>query len=667
MGNCSAASIGLDDDSDDSIDCEAKDDEQQPFVFNDLNGSMEGFLQKKSKHIGSWRNRWTILNKNTDKDQFMLQTFKTKEMSTNSKPTTSILINHEIEIETKESNLNEFIIYHKPTKISYIFKAPNDKARDQWLNVLKQHYNDIHQYEDNQKYKINIINDDIIKMEVININNNKIYTAFIEDKLQILHISAIKQQKQSDIIRIKLNNDQHNTMTLTYFDDSKSLRQSRCILLKQDINDQDINDQDINDQDGKDEEEEIVAIKMGKNKESYKEYEFKFKCDSDLFIEIKHLKSKQIFKINIDDEYIKNKMKLKDCSFSDLFKYIQMAKQDNLLKIELKECSKLAQILHINHNNIELTLDVNNEQYIIDLQQETLQNDDEKSENKDEEAYKEAIISLSETSYGQYCSIEGLSSRSAFNQHKNDKADPLSANMKKIMKEIRKDLAKNIFLSYNNGSMFVRFDESNPRFLQAMLIGLQDTPYFNGCFLFDIYLSNDYPVKPPQIKHTTNGASLPTANNGPGGFSPNLHKSTGKVCLSLLGTWSGPGWQPNKSNVYQILSTLLFMVFAAKHPYYMEPNHGGWEGTINNKKQHDTKVIQYDEELLYHTAKSTILDIIKKPYIGFEDVIKTHFKFKSQQIIDHNNQVLNNKDYSNTFKDKIRPIYQQIKQQLEKL
>ena len=64
-----------------------------------------------------------------------------------------------------------------------------------------------------------------------------------------------------------------------------------------------------------------------------------------------------------------------------------------------------------------------------------------------------------------------------------------------------------------------------------------------------------------------------------GGFSPNLHKSTGKVCLSLLGTWNeGATWDAGKSNVYQVLSTILFMIFGSKYPYYMEPGYGGWEG-----------------------------------------------------------------------------------------
>eukprot|EP00483_Globobulimina_turgida_P000904 UN00905 len=215
--------------------------------------------------------------------------------------------------------------------------------------------------------------------------------------------------------------------------------------------------------------------------------------------------------------------------------------------------------------------------------------------------------------------------------------------------------------------MFVRFDENNPRFLQAMLTGIEDTPYANGLFLFDIYLPDDYPNKPLNIKHVTRGAAACRANNGPGGFSPNLHQGSGKVCLSLLGTWSGPGWTAGQSNVYQVLSTILFMIFGANHPYYMEPSHGGWEGTVAGRTQHERRVIDYDEEVMYHNAKSAILDILKKPYVGFEDVIKTHFKIKAPFIIRTIERWIDHESYTDTFKNRIKPVFEEIKSEFAKL
>jgi ubiquitin-protein ligase len=262
--------------------------------------------------------------------------------------------------------------------------------------------------------------------------------------------------------------------------------------------------------------------------------------------------------------------------------------------------------------------------------------------------------------------VEGLSDRSVWKSHAKDVSDPKSVNFKSIMREIRKTLPKNIHVSSTQGSMFVRFDAENIRFLQVILIGLHNTPYNNGVFLFDIYLPTDYPVKPPKIKHITVGATKCTANNGPGGFSPNLHKSTGNVCLSLLGTWAGPGWEANKSNVYQILSSLLFMVFAAEHPYYMEPNHGGWEG--NAPTVHTKLVIEYDEEVMFHTAKYAILETLKSPYKGFEDIIKLHFKlFKHKIVDDIQGWIDNDKVYSEAFRTKIAPVFEEIKEEFKKL
>jgi len=268
--------------------------------------------------------------------------------------------------------------------------------------------------------------------------------------------------------------------------------------------------------------------------------------------------------------------------------------------------------------------------------------------------------------YGTYASIERLSDRSTYASHKNDTADPTSANFKLIMKEIRKQLPKNLYCSLN-GSMFVRFDEANPRFLQALVTGIEDTPYESGCFLFDIYLCDDYPQKPLEIKHITKGAPMCHANNGPGGFSPNLHQSSGKVCLSLLGTWSGLGWEAGKSNVYQVVSTIMFMIFGADHPYYMEPSYGGWEGTVAGRTEHERRVIDYDEEVIYHNSKYAILESLKAPYAGFEEVIKAHFGVKKGLILKTIERWMKNKNYTETFRKKMVPVVEEIKKEFAKL
>jgi ubiquitin-protein ligase len=62
-----------------------------------------------------------------------------------------------------------------------------------------------------------------------------------------------------------------------------------------------------------------------------------------------------------------------------------------------------------------------------------------------------------------------------------------------------------------------------------------------------------------------------TTGNGAVRFNPNLYNN-GKVCLSLLGTWSGPSWDPATSTVLQILVSLQAMVFCP-NPFFNEPGY----------------------------------------------------------------------------------------------
>ena len=96
--------------------------------------------------------------------------------------------------------------------------------------------------------------------------------------------------------------------------------------------------------------------------------------------------------------------------------------------------------------------------------------------------------------------------------------------------------------SYN--AIFVKSDISRLDIMKALISGAEDTPYANGMFLYDVYLSNEYPNGPPKC-------NLETTGSGDVRFNPNLY-SCGKVCLSLLGTWRGnasENWDPKISNL----------------------------------------------------------------------------------------------------------------------
>ena len=257
------------------------------------------------------------------------------------------------------------------------------------------------------------------------------------------------------------------------------------------------------------------------------------------------------------------------------------------------------------------------------------------------ERYIAAMEALDEGGY--VAPVEGLAERSVFHETGQGPPSPPSKGLlKRIMKEI-KQFEKQLEKS-PRAAMFVRFDVNEPQYMQAMLTGVgganvnEVSSYAHGCFLFDIYIPADYPNVPPKCKHVTPGST--TVNESawggtPGGFSPNMHRLGGQVCLSLLGTWDdGPGWDKEQGTVYQVLSSILWCILSIKHPYFNEPGLGYWEGTAPNDAEveqdfgGDHAVLAYTEEVRRGTLQVALLDAKAKPFPGFEDVIAIHMAAK---------------------------------------
>lgn len=79
-------------------------------------------------------------------------------------------------------------------------------------------------------------------------------------------------------------------------------------------------------------------------------------------------------------------------------------------------------------------------------------------------------------------------------------------------------------------------DEEVATLVHALVTGPEGTPYAGGLFHFVLDTPDTYPHSPPR-------ARLLTTGNGTVRFNPQFYTS-GKVCLSILHTWPGPGWQP---------------------------------------------------------------------------------------------------------------------------
>ena len=178
-----------------------------------------------------------------------------------------------------------------------------------------------------------------------------------------------------------------------------------------------------------------------------------------------------------------------------------------------------------------------------------------------------------------------------------------------------------------SSSIFVRVMENRIDLLRALIIGPDETPYANGCFFFDIYIPPDYPNVPPKVHFLTTG-------HGKMRFNPNLYEN-GKVCLSLLGTWAGPGWIPNKSTLLQVLISIQSLIFV-NDPYYNEPSFDRQRGTQHGKSQSK----KYNDNIERGTITYGLKDHIERLadankeslYPEFDDVLARHFGLKTSVI-----------------------------------
>ncbi|KAK4118741.1 hypothetical protein N657DRAFT_326782 [Parathielavia appendiculata] len=141
--------------------------------------------------------------------------------------------------------------------------------------------------------------------------------------------------------------------------------------------------------------------------------------------------------------------------------------------------------------------------------------------------------------------------------------------------------------------IYVRHGESRLDVLKVLIVGPVDTPYEHGLFEFDMFCPSEFPQSSPRMFFRTTGGGTVT-------FNPNLY-SNGRVCLSLLGTWGGQSWEPDRSSILQILVSIQAMIFNDK-PYHNEP---GYE--YHEPEQYKKQIEQYNRQVEQKTVDHAIL------------------------------------------------------------
>lgn len=130
---------------------------------------------------------------------------------------------------------------------------------------------------------------------------------------------------------------------------------------------------------------------------------------------------------------------------------------------------------------------------------------------------------------------------------------------KETIQRLLKDVKQLIENPLDEQGIYYCHDDEDILKGYAMIIGPEDTPYFGGYYFFKFNFPNNYPFSPPKVTFCT--------NDGITRYNPNLYVC-GKVCLSILNTWSGEKW----SSCQTINSILLTLVSVLnEEPLLNEP------------------------------------------------------------------------------------------------
>jgi ubiquitin-protein ligase len=198
-----------------------------------------------------------------------------------------------------------------------------------------------------------------------------------------------------------------------------------------------------------------------------------------------------------------------------------------------------------------------------------------------------------------------------------------SQQMAKLQKEFK--ILKNSIILSQDASIFFMAEKDNINKMRFIISGPKNTPYEYGLFIFNMTIPSNYPSRPPFVK---------LSNTGGKRFNPNLYDS-GKVCLSLLGTWKGDkgeSWNSETSTFYQLLISIQSQILIDE-PYFNEPGYEKYIGTlsgINSSKGYNENIYQYTID---HAMNDLLTVGNNDNYPEFRDVINEYFTHHKDDII----------------------------------
>jgi len=190
-----------------------------------------------------------------------------------------------------------------------------------------------------------------------------------------------------------------------------------------------------------------------------------------------------------------------------------------------------------------------------------------------------------------------------------------------IKRIVTKDIRSIQKQQLNDMGIYIHFNEENMLEAWAMIIAPDNSIYQNGVLYFKIVFPTNYPYSPPNVGYISRGSIRIHPNLYTGGAKDNY---LGKVCLSILGTWSGPQW----TTIMDISSVLIsIQSLLDDNPLDNEPGFAGKKTKIHE---------DYRECVRYEKFRTLILkNIFDIPteFMGFQDIIMDHYQKKRDYIM----------------------------------
>jgi ubiquitin-protein ligase len=225
--------------------------------------------------------------------------------------------------------------------------------------------------------------------------------------------------------------------------------------------------------------------------------------------------------------------------------------------------------------------------------------------------------------------------------------------MKSALKRIMNiDMKRILSSDLNSNGIFIEFDETDILKAKALIIGPKDTIYDNAYLFFTIEFPKNYPFSPPILTYKSQNKVR---------IHPNIYVN-GKVCLSILGTWSGPSWT-HTMDITTILLTIQSLL--DNNPLANEP---GYEKISGNNLIYEN----YNKIIRYNTINSLIVDRINTEFIDFDIFKNTMIEYFKKNNLYINDTIEINKNIKENIKIGIYRIdisidYEYLKIKYDKL